>query len=304
MGTSGKICIRCGEDCSGRARTKDSHGRYMCNECFTSARGARSAPAPVDSPPDEAVPFADDPAGILAAVAEQPTPCPGCGLLLSHGTVLCTRCGHNTRTGRAVSTVTTVEGPEGPRPAAAGAVRKCVKCGYDLSGLKVPRCPECGTYSGREERRRAAEARASAAIRRNEYAKPIVVFLVGMSLTVAVLSALGVDARVTLTVFLVKDAIFVPLGLVIYFMCCVMWLGFDAPFHLNALRLAAAFAVTDVVMVFAAFFGIAGWVMVLATMAICLHQLMDHDMPDAVLVSFFLIVAQFALVLTLRAQMD
>lgn len=34
------------------------------------------------------------------------------------------------------------------RRAARAAVQPCLKCGYELAGLEIPRCPECGTLVG------------------------------------------------------------------------------------------------------------------------------------------------------------
>jgi hypothetical protein len=42
-----KICVFCNQDCSRRPRSKDSRGRYMCNECLAKRRlkaGWQTAP--------------------------------------------------------------------------------------------------------------------------------------------------------------------------------------------------------------------------------------------------------------------
>jgi hypothetical protein len=40
-------------------------------------------------------------------------------------------------------------------------------------------------------------------------------------------------------------AIGVPIGVVAFFLCCLLWMGFDAPMHLTALRLVGVYALTD-----------------------------------------------------------
>ena len=37
MGNSLKVCVICGEDCSGRPRIKDSNGRYYHKSCHEEA---------------------------------------------------------------------------------------------------------------------------------------------------------------------------------------------------------------------------------------------------------------------------
>jgi hypothetical protein len=37
----------------------------------------------------------------------------------------------------------------------------------------------------------------------------------------------------------------VPVGMAVYFIVCYLWIGFDAPLHIIALRLAGIYAVSD-----------------------------------------------------------
>jgi hypothetical protein len=56
-----KTCVICGEDCAGRPRTKDVHGRYYCMPCYEQAKGRleqkRSSSNP-DTPSGEEDPSA------------------------------------------------------------------------------------------------------------------------------------------------------------------------------------------------------------------------------------------------------
>jgi len=56
MGAAGiqKICVVCGENVANRPRTKDQHGRYYCNSCWTAETAASPAEATPASDPSTA----------------------------------------------------------------------------------------------------------------------------------------------------------------------------------------------------------------------------------------------------------
>lgn len=279
MGTAvpAKICVRCGEDCSDRPRVKDALGHYYCQPCAERVRAERNAPtpaaAPVPRPDDGPIPLADDAPPATADAA--PRECVGCGLILSRDAVICTRCGLNTRTGLRA-------GADGP----TGAGRACVKCGYDLAGLKSPRCPECGTLNSPRARRRARDDRDARAVERTEYTKPLIMFAAGLAISSAITAGVG-DGVQAILWYLIGYALYVPAGTGAFFVCCLLWIGFDAPMHLTALRLAAVYAVTDAVA------GVMGFVplpiipmlVVLFTYIGLLMDLLDLDVQDAVIVA-------------------
>jgi hypothetical protein len=37
MSGTGKLCVVCGCDCTGKPRTKHPHGRYFCQPCYERA---------------------------------------------------------------------------------------------------------------------------------------------------------------------------------------------------------------------------------------------------------------------------
>lgn len=100
-----KLCAICGLDVSARPRSRDSRGRYLCQECLRRAQEAQQAkdsrtrtvtapagsPAPAPDPNDNA--FLLDmgsrpvPAGMV--------PCPSCTKPIKAGAVLCVNCGYN-----------------------------------------------------------------------------------------------------------------------------------------------------------------------------------------------------------------
>jgi hypothetical protein len=121
-----KVCIHCAEDCSTKARVKDSQGRYACKGCHEqalakAAAAAAARPVTVARPataasalgPD-AIALADeagfDPGLLQSALDGVATPqtCPACGSGMPTQAVMCTICGFNTRTGKA-ATVTVLK---------------------------------------------------------------------------------------------------------------------------------------------------------------------------------------------------
>lgn len=103
-----KICVICGEDCSGRPRIQDRKGRYYCKDCYEQARQAHQArkQAPVTPTPPQAE--EPDAYSLLSEVIDETSPaprapahfCPNCGNTMLAGAVLCTKCGHNVQTGQ------------------------------------------------------------------------------------------------------------------------------------------------------------------------------------------------------------
>src|SRR4051812_22034747 len=63
-----KTCIRCGADCAGKPRTRDSQGRYMCRPCYESAQ--RAADPELGASPGQA----EDASLLHALAAEEAAP--------------------------------------------------------------------------------------------------------------------------------------------------------------------------------------------------------------------------------------
>lgn len=69
-----KVCVICGEDCSGRPRIKDSNGRYYHKSCHEEAlrrKPARAEAAPPPKPEPELEVPEDDGSGMMAEIIEQ-----------------------------------------------------------------------------------------------------------------------------------------------------------------------------------------------------------------------------------------
>lgn len=120
--TDSKICIKCGTDCAGKPRTKDTQGRYMCRACFDAAKAAPAAARPAElkaskpAAPRAARPPAPSPAPaaaepddmdvMSALIQDSPViteQCPQCGTGMTADSVICTACGYNKETGRGMN---------------------------------------------------------------------------------------------------------------------------------------------------------------------------------------------------------
>jgi hypothetical protein len=115
MTSPGKICIVCGEDCSGKPRTKDLKGNYTCRACFDSAKARaevarpRAAVAPAARAGAGAFEAAPDDNAVLAALLHGESAggeaCPSCGVVLPVGGEVCLHCGYSTARGKQMKTV-------------------------------------------------------------------------------------------------------------------------------------------------------------------------------------------------------
>lgn len=116
--SAGKTCVVCGKDVTGQPRVKDAAGKYMCaGECQQKAIAAAKARKDAQAGGQSAasVPKAPLPAGGLLGQLIDDSPmlkaakCESCGSAMPGGSVICTRCGFNTQTGKALKTAVIVE---------------------------------------------------------------------------------------------------------------------------------------------------------------------------------------------------
>jgi hypothetical protein len=210
-------------------------------------------------------------------------------------------CGFDTAKGKQIGTTLGVEEPDVPKGKPASG--KCVKCGYNLRGLKDPRCPECGHFSTpndiKERMRLTSKQTARAA-----YMKPIIQFAAG-ALVLSFVAAGSENPGWFAIIYTVKLAIGVPIGVLAFFLCCLLWMGFDAPMHLTALRLAGIYAVVDAV---GAVLGLLPIPLVpfLLTMALYIGMLaesLELDLQDAILVGLVTWFIKFIGVISLAVYL-
>lgn len=121
--SSNKLCVVCGKDVAGKPRVKDASGRYTCiGECQEkhvenlkkAASSSKSAGATKSaSVPASAVPGSDEGSMLNDLISQSPMlkagKCEQCGSIMPQGGVICTRCGFNTQTGKALKTAVVVE---------------------------------------------------------------------------------------------------------------------------------------------------------------------------------------------------
>lgn len=106
---SRKVCVLCGQDCSNRPRVRNARGRYYCKSCYEQAASQRAAMTPVPARPKQTggLDLLGEIVDQLAQPASPTAParsCPACGGALDADAVICTNCGHNSKTGRSNAT--------------------------------------------------------------------------------------------------------------------------------------------------------------------------------------------------------
>lgn len=227
-----KTCVKCGVDCSDRKRVKDSAGHYMCGTCFDAAK----AHAPVAAAAQSAqIDLDDGPIGLALADAdiESARTCPRCGVVVSAAARLCTQCGTNLVTGQA------------PPAPGTQVPRACTSCGYDLRGLPIEcDCPECGTHNTAPKPKRGSRTPKSEIA--EYYLRPAKAGVFGL-VALAVIR-LAAQQPMMLALDSIVLAVFVPLGLLAYFVFSIIWAGgFDQGWGLAAVNLFAAMSISSAV---------------------------------------------------------
>lgn len=260
---SAKVCIACGTDCAGRPRVKDPHGRYMCRACADKRSPVTpSGASAADDAPLDLVPDLLD-----APAIESVTPCPECGRPIAAGGTVCVSCGHNLATGKQLR----------------------IHKGTD----KAP-----ATTNPYKHHERLGVERADSA---KEYIKPIVMFLIGAGI-VAIWQGAQAENPAAGAAYLLRYAINVPIAVIVFATCCLIWIGFDAPLHLTALRIAGIYAICDLVQHTinqVPLAGIFAWVITIFVYIGLLSEMLDMDIQDAVVVALLTFLAKWVVKLTL-----
>ncbi|MEK6701734.1 MAG: zinc ribbon domain-containing protein [Planctomycetota bacterium] len=229
-----------------------------------------------------------------APVSHRRQSCPECGRPMQEGSVLCVACGHDQRSAASRTHAEIADAtPENPRP--------CPHCGYDLRGLRAFRCPECGKVLKGRQARRDHDALIAQGL---DYKKPLIMIgaaAVVMTLAVALIERSWDDmARLWITLgagWLV--------GLVVYAGYGLIWLGFESPWRLIALRLGAAYLCTEGLLLGQGTImflpGVA--ILMAACYAALLWDLFDLDIPDAFILSILTLGVQTGIRLWIKAYM-
>jgi hypothetical protein len=237
--------------------------------------------------------------------APKTAPCPNCGRPVNDKAAVCVSCGYSKAHGRILQESDVPKSADPPR----GVRQQCKKCNYDLRGLKSAKCPECGTINTRPSRRER-DREDAAAVARETYLQPTLMFLIGAVLSTAIYAAYwshrGAEPAAGALVYLVNLAVSIPIGVIVYWTCCLIWIGFDAPVHLIALRVAGIYAATDVGYGLFMFVPLPWWaesgVMGLIYVALLQHFL-DMDLEDAVIVGLITFIVKVVGFLVIMAKM-
>jgi len=204
--------------------------------------------------------------------------CPACGKARDQDSVVCVNCGFDDRAGFQRGTGVGAS-------ARKGGATVCPGCGYDLKGLKKPRCPECGKVlplvSDREDRE--AESKA---IARKAYLRPVLMFAIGITGLLILGAVRGQGGPDMIVRLLLTYAIGVPIGLLVYVLCGLIWIGFNAPLHRVAISLAGIYAIVDLVGAVLGLIPMAiiAWAGSVITYVGLLMEELDLDLVDAVIV--------------------
>lgn len=287
-----KTCHKCKTDCAGKPRVKDPHGRYFCKPCHEAL--AVAAPPPPD-PDDEIISLIDTAPPLPAKTGL--AMCPSCGSSVPHGAAICVQCGLDLQKGSQLRTDKTVPKEETAVPPRQG---KCGKCGYSIKGLKVPRCPECGTIIGRMTDRERRNQDSAAAAKR-AYVKPFIQIAIGLIGAIAIAS--GVHGPGGALGALIAFGAFYAVVSVIFFICGMLWIGFDSSMHLIALRLAGVCALITLITFVVGFIpiGIVRLGIVAISFIGIMADSMEVEMQDAVIVGIVSFGAWFVLQMILIA---
>ncbi len=288
--TPAKVCIYCRTDCSDRPRVRDRQGRYACRACAESAAKTFERQGPLAEDIDVDILLAPEPELKKERVRVE---CAVCLREILPGESKCVSCNYDPAVGLTEETLV-ARRPLGKE----GLV--CVNCGYSLRGLRAMRCPECRqpVVHRAEKGLKAGAFRDEAT--RQAYVVPLMMLGVGGGLYV-IWSAIahgpagGPLAAINLTAQVVT-------GLLAFFLCSVLIFGFDAPWHLTALRLAGIYSVVNVAgLAIDELLGGACFLHILLILVYIqlLMSLLELDLQDAIILGFVLFLVRFGLVMGL-----
>lgn len=203
-------CSKCAvEIVAGAKKFRSKTGEVYCASCAEAQMRPKAKPAEIDG-----YALADDPAPARVPAGTDLVPCRGCGAGIVRSDIVCAKCGFNR-----------VTGARGPSGGSAGAGE-----------------PERATT--RKERSRRLTVRDDVQREaRNAYIKSAVIVAICLPIATVIWSVMpGIEMPIWFA--LATFGVMYVATFVVYFICSLMWIGFDEPLKLEALRLAAACAIT------------------------------------------------------------
>jgi len=118
-----------------------------------------------------------------------------------------------------------------------------------------------------------------------------------------ILAARGLAADIP--VYLLVAGVTAVVGFVVFVICSILWIGFDQPLGVSALRLAAIYAITDLVLVGMATIpgvgqiGILRWLASMFVYYTLMTRWLDMEGRDVFIVSFLSTLARAAVFITI-----
>lgn len=150
-----RVCVICGQSCAGQARIKDTKGNYAHKACVEQKQTGQDHAAEQDAL------HADDGLGggmddlwedlepIEPEAVAAASGCPGCGLRMEPGAVVCMNCGFDTQSGKGLKTRTFDAKPKKAKPGAGSDESKIAELGAGIVGLGMkPIFPLIGALIG------------------------------------------------------------------------------------------------------------------------------------------------------------
>lgn len=187
------------------------------------------------------------------------------------------------------------------------AVAPCPGCAQPLPGTAVV-CCVCGWHRGRagslattvhglpsDVPARSARKQDAGPSVASMYLTPIVMFVLGAGLVAGLIAHFNGPAAAQ--TYLLGYALMVPIGLAVFLGCCALWIGFDAPLHVTAIRLAGIYAVVDAV----SLIPIVGWLVGIITYVLLLSEMLEIDTTDACAVAILTFLVKILILGTLMA---
>lgn len=160
----------------------------------------------------------------------------------------------------------------------------CPQCGYDLRGLRSDRCPECGKVLNATAIRQAEHKRDG--INDSTWFDAKAVAMAGVGLAIgATIWWLEVGSWLGVAAFGVDFVTTVVIGWLVFFVCSVIWIGFDQPLRMTVIQMVGAFGLyTGIVSVLALIPipGIVTFFLGAAILVGLLSERLEIDLQDAI----------------------
>ncbi len=171
----------------------------------------------------------------------------------------------------------------------------CPQCRYDLRGLRADVCPECGLKLTYGAMRRAQDLREGKKSGGWFDRKAVLMAIIGLAVSATIM---GIRfGSVGLVVFGIDFAFTIVVGWLVFFVCSILWIGFDQPLRTTVLQTIGAFGFFAGIAVLLNLIPIPGIVTSLIAFAVLagvLSDLLELDFQDAAIIALLVTVVRIA----------